>query len=60
MQHVAHVGSGLGMLHQERKQHKKRVRKVTHSIASYNVETMTGRGRKFTDALERRQDEETK
>ncbi|XP_047989245.1 craniofacial development protein 2-like [Leguminivora glycinivorella] len=53
-QHPAAVGSGRGLLHRGRGQRKKLVREVRLRIASWNVGTMTGRGRELADVLERR------
>ncbi|XP_045454524.1 craniofacial development protein 2-like [Melitaea cinxia] len=54
MQHPASVGNGQGLLHQGRGQRKRRVQEVNLRIASWNVGTMTGRGRELADVLERR------
>ncbi|XP_045454738.1 craniofacial development protein 2-like [Melitaea cinxia] len=54
MQHPASVGNGQGLLHQERGQRKRRVQEVSLRIASWNVGTMTGRGRELANVLERR------
>ncbi|XP_045458566.1 craniofacial development protein 2-like [Melitaea cinxia] len=54
MQHPASVGNGQGLLLQGRGQRKRRVQEVSLRIASWNVGTMTGRGRALADVLERR------
>ncbi|XP_045445776.1 craniofacial development protein 2-like [Melitaea cinxia] len=54
MQHPASVGNGQGLLLQGRGQRKRRVQEVSLRIASWNVGTMTGRGRELADVLERR------
>ncbi|CAH2099151.1 unnamed protein product [Euphydryas editha] len=53
-QHPASVGNGQGLLHHGRGQRKKLVREVSLRIASWNIGTMTGRGRELADVLERR------
>lgn len=42
------------LLHQGRGQRKRLVREVSLRIASWNIGTMTGRGRELVDVLERR------
>lgn len=57
-QHPAAVGSGLGLSHQNgwvrRKMQARRVREVRLRCASWNIGTMTGRGRELADVLKRR------
>jgi exonuclease III len=53
-QHPATVASGQGLLHQGRVQRKRRVRDVRMRMISWNIGTMTGRGRELADVLKRR------
>ncbi|XP_052738878.1 craniofacial development protein 2-like, partial [Bicyclus anynana] len=54
VQHPAPVGNGQGLLHHGRVRRKKQVREVRMRMVSWNVGTMTGKGRELADVLERR------